>query len=143
MKCTDCENWKKLGWSCNDAWSFQSGPDICTTYEPKAKTVPVCYISGPYTANTLNEVYENIQKSRKRALDFWSLGYGVISPHMNTAFMDGNDDHYIWLQGDLAIIKRLNPETDIMVMLKGWGDSVGACQEESLAREMGLSIAYD
>ena len=143
MKCTDCENWEKLGWSCNVDWSFQQDPDKCIAYKLKAKTVPVCYISGPYTADTMNGVYENIQRARKRALDYWSLGYGVICPHMNTAFMDGDNDHYIWLQGDLAIIKRLNPETDMMVMLKGWEKSVGACQEEELAREMGLPIAYD
>ena len=97
--------------------------------------MPVCYISGPYTADTMNEVYENIQRARETALFCWEAGYGVICPHMNTAFMDGDKDHEKWLEGDLAIIDRLRVGVDFLVMLDGWEMSNGAVEERTFLNQ--------
>ena len=105
--------------------------------------MPVCYVSGPYTADTMNGVYENIHKARTAAFFYWNRGFSVICPHMNTAFMDGNGDHGKWIRGDLAIIDRLRLErSDFMVMLSGWRGSKGAVEEKEFAEKKGLDVVY-
>ena len=100
------------------------------------------YISGPYRAKTINGIVENISQARKVALKYWQKGYAVICPHLNTALFDGGvseKDADIWLKGDLEILKRC----DIVVMMRGWELSEGACAEHQIAKEQGLEIIYD
>ena len=98
----------------------------------------VVYISGAYRNKSINGVYENIQKARTEAIKWWRKGYAVICPHMNTALMDGSCDDSIWIKGDLEILSRC----DIIVMLKGWRDSEGACCEWDDAVASGIEIIY-
>ena len=99
----------------------------------------VVYISGAYRSDTKNGVYENIQKARKVALKYWKLGYAVICPHMNTAFMDGACSDDTWLNGDLELLRR----SDIVVMMPGWQDSAGAKEEHSLVMGLDKMIIYE
>ena len=96
----------------------------------------VAYISGSYRSNAINGIYENIQKARQVALKYWNLGYAVICPHLNTAFMDGSCGDHIWLQGDIEILKRC----DVIVLLNGWIKSEGAREEYKAALAHGLVI---
>jgi len=102
----------------------------------------VAYISGPYRAKTVSGVLRNIIKAREVAIKYWKLGYAVICPHTNTAFMDGEAPDEVWLEGDKEIIRRLTPE-DAIVMMIGWEDSEGAKAELELAKELGLKIIYE
>jgi hypothetical protein len=77
------------------------------------------YVSGRYTAPTVAERMENIQKARKVAGALWQLGHAVICPHLNTANFEEDFpaiayDQYI--AGDLQMIARC----DAMVMVEGW-----------------------
>jgi len=83
----------------------------------------VVYISGAYRGNKKPDtIFENIYKARLAAKKYWSRGYAVICPHMNTAFMDGACEDNIWIDGDLELLKR----SDIIVMLPTWEKSEGA-----------------
>jgi hypothetical protein len=99
----------------------------------------VVYVAGKYRGN----VDENIAHAKREAIKLWGQGYAVICPHLNTANFDGLCPDAVWLEGDLEIIKRLNPAMDIIYMLKGWEDSKGATKEYELALQMGLSIMYE
>lgn len=100
----------------------------------------VAYISGAYRSKKgINGIAENIWKAREVALKYWHLGYAVISPHCNTAFMDGVDTDKMFLEGDLEILKRCN----VIVMMKGWRKSEGAKQELELAKNSRVQVIYE
>jgi hypothetical protein len=92
------------------------------------------YVSGPYRAETINGVFENVYRARKHALYLWNLGYSVLCPHTNTAFMDGSLDDEAWLEGDLVMLARC----DLIYMVPGWESSEGAKVELDRARESGI-----
>ncbi len=87
--------------------------------------VDVVYISGAYRSDSINGIYENIQKARAEAIKWWKKGYAVICPHLNTAFFDGVCHDDTWIKGDLELVRR----SDIIVMLPGWEQSEGAVRE--------------
>ena len=96
----------------------------------------VVYIAGPYEAYTIPEVYANILKARDVATKYWELGYAVICPHSNTAFMPSTSALY---EGDIEILSRC----DIVVMMCGWEKSKGASLEHKRAIELGKGIIYE
>ncbi len=98
----------------------------------------VAYISGPYRADTVNGIWENVQAARKIALKYWRLGYAVVCPHMNTAMMDGACPDDAWLKGHVEIMLRC----DVVVMMEGWEWSKGAIEECKAALRNGLEIVY-
>lgn len=100
----------------------------------------VIYISGKYRSHLgMNGVHENIQLARKYAIKYWKLGFAVICPHMNTAFLDGVDTDLMFLDGDIEILRRC----DTIVMIPNWEDSGGAMAELAVAKEMGMEIIYE
>lgn len=116
----------------------------------------VLYISGKYRAQEWNLIYKillypiwliykyisisiNIYKARKVAIKYWKLGYVSICPHMNTAHMDNHCEAQVFLDGDIAILKRC----DIIVMMKDWEYSEGAYKERTVAKRYNLEIIYE
>ena len=108
----------------------------------------IAYVSGPYRAPTPNEIDENIRRARELALALWRLGYMAFCPHLNTAHFDGaiypddpEADRQVWLRGDLAMIDRLEPGRDVLVMRPGWRDSTGSVGERAQAiKSWGLRL---
>ncbi len=98
----------------------------------------VLYISGPYRAKTLSGVYDNILTARRWAKYYWEKGYVVLCPHMNSAFMDGENTDAQFLEGDLRLLER----TDAIVMIPGWKNSVGAKAELEHAKNLGMKVIY-
>lgn len=96
----------------------------------------VAYVAGPYRADTIYGVAQNIQKARDVALRLWKLGYAAICPHSNTAFFDGACDDSVWLSGDLEILRRC----DFVVVLDGWERSEGATKEVQIANIHGIPV---
>ena len=101
--------------------------------------IKLAYIAGPYRAATLHEIYANIRLAGKYAEKYWKLGYAVICPHMNTAFMDGIVPDSLFLDGDKEMLRRC----DIVVMMPNWRSSNGASAERSLALQLGKEIIYE
>lgn len=83
------------------------------------------YLAGPYRAGNGRTVRANIRAAEEWAVKLWRMGYVVFSPHLNTAFMDGECSDETWLEGDLVILERC----DLMAVLPGWEDSFGTNQE--------------
>jgi hypothetical protein len=96
----------------------------------------VAYVAGPYRADTIYGVAQNIQKARDVALRLWKLGYAAICPHSNTAFFDGACPDSVWLEGDIEILKRC----DLVVLVDGWETSAGACREVEVAAACAIPI---
>jgi len=103
-------------------------------------TERVAFISAPYRAKNGRTVRQNVRQAEKYALKYWRLGYAVICPHLNTAFFDGEAPDDTWLAGDLAFIERLDPATDVIVMLPGWLESEGSLAENRLAKARDIQV---
>ena len=102
----------------------------------------IIYVSGPYRADTENEVFENIIRARSAPYKLWHEGWAVICPHTNTMFMGSmlsGEDSIMFIEGDLEIVKRC----DAIYMLKGWEKSEGAEMELDVASERGLDVYYE
>lgn len=96
------------------------------------------YLAGPITAATNDAWWENIMRARTAAKELWKLGFSVICPHLNTAFMDGYADRECFIQGDLEQIRRC----DGVVVLPQWEQSKGTWGEVELARELGKALFF-
>lgn len=99
----------------------------------------VVYIAGKYRSKSVYGIKENIDKAEKVAIKYWKLGYAVICPHKNTAFFDGAAPDSVWLMGDLEFIRR----SDVVVMMTGWKNSVGATKEHDLAIKLRKEVIYE
>lgn len=96
----------------------------------------VAYIIGPYRAKTHNEVYENIERARYIALKVWSLGYSVVCPHLNSAYMNGCFDEQHFMDGYLEILSRC----DLAILVNGWEESEGSRAEVDLCAAKGIPV---
>lgn len=103
----------------------------------------VAYIAGPYRADTVAGIVQNIRRAEEVAIKYWKLGYAVICPHKNTALFDGLLPDAFWLTGDMEFIRRLEPGNDILVAIEGWEDSTGTRAEIELAEALRIEIVYD
>lgn len=98
----------------------------------------VLYVAGPYRSEKgMWGVHENIHRAKQIAQKLWAMGYAVICPHANTAFMDGSDipDHH-FLAGDLLIIRKV----DGIVMTPKWVESEGAKAEYNYANNLSIPV---
>lgn len=96
----------------------------------------VCYVSGPYRAQTPAGIWANIMRARDVAMDLWRMGLIAITPHLNTMLMDGVRRDEDWLAGDLEILRRC----DMVVLVPGWRASRGAQAEVQEALRIGLPV---
>lgn len=103
------------------------------------------YISGPYTGNNTHSTEENIKIAKEYALLAWKNGWAAVTPHLNTAGFEELTDmltHADWVDGYLAILSRLDPNHDAVLMLPRWNESKGAVLELRTALERGIRVFY-
>lgn len=98
----------------------------------------VIFISGPYRAGTPYQIQENIRKAEAVALEVWKRGDIALCPHKNTALFDGECLDYVWLEGDLELLRRC----DGMILVPGWENSSGVKAEIAEALKLGIPIEY-
>ncbi|HEY6766596.1 MAG TPA: DUF4406 domain-containing protein [Candidatus Sulfotelmatobacter sp.] len=103
------------------------------------KPQKVAYIAGPFRADTLWGVVQNVRKAEEVALKYWKLGYATVCPHLNTANFDGTLTDQTFLDGDIEIMKRC----DVVVAMGTWRESRGARNEVALAEVLGMEVLYD
>lgn len=97
----------------------------------------VVYVAGPFRADTPWGVEQNIRRAEAFALELWRTGkFAVICPHTNTRFFDKAAPDDVFLQGDLAILKRC----DAVVLIPGWGRSKGSNAEVVAAWSAGIPV---
>ena len=99
----------------------------------------LAYIAGPYRGRTHNDVAQNIAAAREVAAHLWSLGYAVICPHLNSAFMSGAAPEEVFMEGGLIMLRRC----DLVVLVDGWQASQGTAREIEEARTHGIPIFSD
>ena len=98
------------------------------------------YISGPYTADSIEERDENIRKANELAQIFAEEGWAVYCPHtqsQNWEYETGLS-HEDFLERDFEWIDR----SDALGMVEGWEDSDGAVREHERAQRLGRPIYY-
>ena len=93
------------------------------------------FVRGPYRGDVKN----NILHAKLAASRLIALGYSVIIPHLNTAYMDDEFEDRVFLDMYLEMLRRC----DAIYMLHNWHKSVGSCGEYRLAKELGLEIMYE
>jgi hypothetical protein len=96
----------------------------------------VAFICGPYRADTIHGIVQNIRKAEYYAKKYWQKGYCVICPHKNTALFDGVCQNAVWLNGAKELLSR----ADILVLIPGWQNSSGSMDEWKLAKELEKEI---
>ena len=96
----------------------------------------IVYIAGPYRANTIHGIVENIRKAERVSKLFWKKGYAVICPHLNSSLLDGVVDDMAFLAAGLEILSRC----DMCVMCPGWEKSRGSIVERDFAIEKGIKF---
>lgn len=102
----------------------------------------VLYVAGPYRSSEGSwGVRNNIDVATRAARELWLLGFAVICPHANTAWMDGpqplTNEHGAacgsgdarFMEGDIEILKRC----DALVLVGEWWKSAGAQHERAIA----------
>lgn len=97
----------------------------------------VCYVAGPYRAETENGVASNIHRAEKVAIALWQQGYSCLCPHKNTSFLGGVvENDQVWLDGDLLMMIRC----DFVVLVEGWSLSSGTCTEIEIAFKYDIPV---
>jgi hypothetical protein len=99
----------------------------------------VVYVAGPFRGPNAWEIEQNIRRAETLALEVWKLGCAAICPHANTRFYQGAAPDEVWLQGDLAIIKRC----DAILLTPDWARSVGATEEKRFAELHDIPVLKD
>ena len=105
------------------------------------KIIKLVYVAGPYTGKTKLERNINIERARFVGMALWKVGFAVITPHLNSIYMDDYEDlpPEVYYEGDLVILERC----DAIFMLKGWEDSKGSVIEHTFAKENKIPIFYN
>lgn len=96
----------------------------------------IAYVGGPYRAGTVHGIAANIRAAEAVAVELWRMGWAVICPHLNSAFLDGAVLDEAFLAGDLEIMARC----DALVLIEGWQHSQGATAERQHALEIGIPV---
>lgn len=99
----------------------------------------VVYIAGPFRGPDAYAIHQHICRAEALALKVWRLGAAAICPHLNTAHFQGALPDQVWLEGDLAILRRC----DVVLTLPDWTRSAGARAEVRAAREWAIPVLAD
>jgi hypothetical protein len=104
------------------------------------------YIAGQYRgfsqertrANIDHAYYMGMLVAERGA----TRGFAPLIPHMNSAEMElvtDKCDHQYWLDATMAMMRGCKA----ILMIPGWQDSPGACEELVEAQRLGMEVYYD
>jgi hypothetical protein len=95
------------------------------------------YVSGPISKGDLAH---NIQQGRDATIELMKAGYAVLLPHL-TCFLESDTPchesgfaHDVWMENDLPWVAVSH------ALLRLPGESKGADQETSLAKQLGIPV---
>lgn len=99
----------------------------------------VAYVIGPYRSKQGSQgIKKNIDRAEDLARKMWLLGFAVICPQKNTAFLDGIAPDEVWIRGDLEFLNR----SDLAVTVNGWENSTGSKMELDFCKNHNIPIYY-
>ena len=96
------------------------------------------YVIGPYRADTISDVSQNIEAARSAAEELWRAGFAVFCPHLNSAFMDGVAPDQVFLEGDLAWLRF----ADFAVAIDGFAHSNGSIGEIDFCSKNNIPVFF-
>ena len=108
----------------------------------KRRRDTIVYVAGPYRGKSIFGLvrwwrqWRNIYTACQTAGLLWAMGYTVICPHTNTAWMDGVCPREWFLEGDLKILAKC----DAVVLLRGYAKSEGTMGEIKFAIENDIPV---
>lgn len=94
------------------------------------------YIAAPYRAKKVVQLQQNIHEARLMAQYYWTQGYAVICPHLNSANFDGLVPDKVFLHGGMIILSKC----DSIAMHPDWEKSSGCITEFDYARSNNFEI---
>lgn len=101
----------------------------------------LCYIAGPYRADTRGGIAQNINNADKAGRIAARLGYYPVVPHKNTEHYEdkgiGQPDQF-YLDGTLTLMEKC----DFLLIVPNWEGSSGTCGEINRAHSLGLPIYF-
>jgi len=103
----------------------------------------VAFISGPFRGSNHWEIHCNVLEAEKAIPRLIEKNYIPYCPHTTTRHLQDLFPDDTFLEMCLEFIKRMNPETDIIYMVKNWDKSKGACEEHELAINLGIEVRYE
>lgn len=95
------------------------------------------YIAGPYRSSTVAGIRQNIENARAVA-EYWvkQPGWYPVTPHLNTALMDGLTDDKVFLDGAMRLLEFC----DAVCLVKGWEQSAGTLAEIEKAKMLNIPV---
>ena len=96
----------------------------------------VVYLASPYSADNDWQKYQNIQNAHLVAKWIWANGIVCISPVSNSAWMEGDIDEQVFIDGDIEILKRC----DAVFLSNNWENSNGCNGECDYAKKNNIPI---
>ena len=103
----------------------------------------VAFISGPFRGANHWQIHCNVTEAEKAIPKLIGMGYIPYCPHTTTRHLQDLFPDNTFLDMCLAFIQQMNPETDIMYMLKNWENSEGSTEEHELALARNLQVVYE
>ena len=96
------------------------------------------YVIGPYRAESISGIVENIRSAEGLSKVLWHMGYAVLCPHMNSSLMDGlvPDERF------LAGAKIMLSLCDLAVVLPGYRKSAGSKAEIRWAQSEEIPVFF-
>ncbi len=107
----------------------------------------VVYVAGPFRCASSHVdgqqdcwgIQQNIMRAMELSLEVWRAGAAAVCPHANTMFYQNAAPDHVWLDGDIAILKKC----DAILMTPDWERSSGARAEHDIAKRSLIPIFYD
>ena len=102
------------------------------------------YVAGPYSADNVIRVLDNIRRGIKASKDVLLAGYAPFCPwldHMYHLMLDGDDDLHVGRYQECSM--EWLKVSDGILVLPGWIESKGTCAEIRMAEFLGIPIFYD
>lgn len=96
----------------------------------------VVYIAGKYRGPTPWAVEQNIQAAQAVAAKVIAAGHMPLTPHLNTAHMEGLADDAFFMAGTMELLRRC----DAVILVPNWLSSQGARAEVREAKRLDLPI---
>lgn len=99
------------------------------------------YVAGAYSAPNILQCFANIKRGIEVSHTILKMGYAPFCPWL--------DFQYMLMFGDMKIDEFYNytlawlEKSDAMLLVPGYGDSVGTAGEIARAREINIPIFYD
>lgn len=102
------------------------------------------YVAGPYSADNVIRVLDNIREGIRASKDVLVAGYAPFCPwldHMYHLMLEDKDRIDVKKYQEYSIAWLM--ASDAMLVLPGWTESKGTLQEIDIANSIKIPIFYD